>query len=373
MSIAEQDKSTVSKTQASPKPDFDQAIADQFASQTIGLLNKAAVAVMMSIGHRLRLFDAMSQLSASTPQQIAAAAGLQERYVREWLGAMVAGRIVVYDPQAKTYVLPAEHAAFLTRAATPNNLAGVAQWIPLMGQVEDKILDKFRNGGGVCYEEYHRFHDVMAEESGQTTVWGMLDHILPLSPGLRDRLESGIEVLDIGCGAGRALTLLAQAFPRSRFLGIDLCEDAIAMARSHAADQRLANLQFETKDDTQIEGEQRFDLITAFDAVHDQAHPVRLLEAIARLLKHDGTFLMQDIGVSSHVEKNIEHPIGAFVYTISCLHCMTVSLAQNGAGLGAAWGEELALQMLADAGFSHVVVHKLPHDIMNNYYVAKLA
>lgn len=371
MSIAEQDSKSSKKGLRTQE--FDQPKADQFAERMLGVLNDAAIAVMLSIGHRSGLFDTLAQLSPATSADIAAEAGLQERYVREWLGAMVAGRIVDFDPTKQMYFLPNEHAAYLTRSSTPNNLAGVAQWVPMMGQTEEKILEKFRSGGGVCYEEFHRFHHIMAEESGQTVVWGLLDHILPLAPGIKAKLEQGIDVLDVGCGAGRALILMAKMFPKSRFTGIDLCEDAIKLARQHAAEERLTNIKFEAKDDTQIEGTEKFDLITAFDAVHDQADPAGLLRSIARLLKRDGTFLMQDIGVSSHVEKNVTHPLGAFVYTISCLHCMTVSLAQNGAGLGAAWGEELALQMLGEAGFKNVQTHKLPHDIINTYYIAKLA
>jgi 2-polyprenyl-3-methyl-5-hydroxy-6-metoxy-1,4-benzoquinol methylase len=371
MSIVEQH----SKSKTSPRstPQFDQPKADQFAERLLGVLNDAAIAVMLSIGHRSGLFDTLAQLSPASSAEIAEESGLQERYVREWLGAMVAGRIIDFDPEKKMYFLSNEHAAFLTRAATPNNMAGVAQWVPMFGQVEEEILQKFRTGGGIGYDKFHRFHHVMAEESGQTVVWALLDHILPLAPGLKAKLEQGIEVLDVGCGAGRAMILLAKMFPKSRFTGIDLCEDAIQLARQHASDEHLTNIKFEAKDDTHVEGTARFELITAFDAVHDQANPSGLLQSIARLLKPDGTFLMQDIGVSSHTEKNIAHPLGAFVYTISCLHCMTVSLSQNGAGLGAAWGEELALQMLAEAGFKNVTANKLPHDIINNYYIAKLA
>jgi hypothetical protein len=110
---------------------------------------------------------------------------------------------------------------------------------------------------------------------------------------------------------------------------------------------------------------------TAFDAIHDQAQPRRVLRAISEALAADGVFLMQDIRASSHVHENLDHPIGAYLYTVSCLHCMTVSLAAGGEGLGAAWGEEKALELLAEAGFSSVEVRQLPHDIINNYYIAK--
>lgn len=371
MSIVE--KKAKSDGQARRSGEFDQQKADLIAERLIAAMNDTAVMIMLSVGHRTGLFDTLATMPPATSHDIAAEAGLNERYVREWLGAMVAGKIIDYDPAQKLYSLSNEHASLLTRSAVPNNIAGVAQWVAVLGSVEDEIIDKFRTGGGLGYERFHRFHHVMAEESGQTVVWALDEHILPLVPGLREQLEQGIDVLDVGCGAGRAMIELAKRFPKSRFTGIDLCEDAIALACGKVAEEGLTNIHFEAKDDTQIEGAQKFDLITAFDAVHDQADPAALLRSIARLLRPSGTFLMQDIGVSSHAENNIAHPLGAFVYTISCMHCMTVSLSQNGAGLGAAWGEELAQQMLAEAGFQKVTTRKLPHDIINNYYVARLA
>lgn len=348
---------------------FNEARADQFSERMLGILNNSATALMVSIGHRVRLFDAMAKLPAATSVEIAKAAGLNERYVREWLGTMTTGRIVEYDEATATYRLPAEHAAFLTRAASPNNLAVSAQFIPVLAGVEDQIVECFRNGGGVPYSAYPRFHEVMAEESNQTTVAGLFDHILPLVPGLTEKLRGGIEALDVGCGRGRALIQMAQKFPNSSFTGYDLSAEAVADANREAMEKKLNNIGFEVKDVAALNGRLRFDLITAFDAIHDQAKPAAVLNAIANSLTDDGVFLMQDIAGSSHVHKNMEHPLGAYMYTVSCLHCMTVSLAQNGAGLGAVWGEELAQQMLAEAGFKSVEVQRLPHDIINNYYI----
>ena len=198
-------------TGAKSKP-VDQARKESFAESMIDMLNKGALAVMVSIGHRTGLFDAMSRLSPSTSAEIAGEAGLNERYVREWLGAMVTGRVVEFDPEGRIYRLPAEHAASLTRAAAPDNIAAFTQYIPMMGTVEDQIVECFRKGGGVPYSSYRRFHEVMAEDSGQTVVPALIDHILPLVPGFPENLKKGIEVLDIGCGSGKALNLMAEAF-----------------------------------------------------------------------------------------------------------------------------------------------------------------
>jgi 2-polyprenyl-3-methyl-5-hydroxy-6-metoxy-1,4-benzoquinol methylase len=336
----------------------------------LDILNKSAAALMISVGHRTGLFDTLADLPAASSERIAKAAGLNERYVREWLGAMTTARILDYDAENKTFYLPREYAAFLTRAAGSNNLAATVQFVPLLGAVEDQIIDSFVNGGGVPYSSYPRFHEVMAEESQMTVVMGLIDSILPLVPGLIDDLCAGIEVMDVGCGRGRALIRMAESFPNSKFTGYDFSEEAIANAKAEAARKGLTNITFGVKDVAQIDEPGRYDLVTAFDAIHDQAAPRKVLKAIETAIRPGGVFLMQDIRASSHVHKNLDHPLGTFTYTVSCLHCMTVSLAANGEGLGAAWGEEKALELLAEAGFKQVSVKQLEHDIINNYYIS---
>ncbi len=352
-------------------PRIDDAKSEAFAEKMLSVLNGASVGLMACIGHRTGLFDQMADLPPSTSAQIADKAGLNERYVREWLGAMVTGGVVEHDPQNRTYILPKEHAAWLTRAAGSNNIASTTQWIAVMASVEDHITECFKNGGGAQYCQYKRFHEVMAEESSQTVVAALLEHILPLVPGLLDRLKEGMEVLDVGCGSGRAMNLLAETFPASSFTGFDLCSDAVEAAQREATRRDTKNIRFEHKDISKLNGACKFDLITAFDVIHDQADPKGVLRGINQALKPDGLFLMQDIAASSYLHKNMDHPIGPFLYTISTMHCMSVSLAQDGAGLGTVWGEELAQEMLGDAGFRHVEVKRLDHDIINNYYLAR--
>jgi SAM-dependent methyltransferase len=354
-----------------PECPTEESQATNFADRLVQILNDGALSLMLGIGHRTRLFDVMSELLPSTAESIARAAGLNERYVREWLGSMVTGGIVQFDPSLGTYELPPEHAGLLTRLAVPINFASAMQWIAVLGGVEDRIVDCFQNGGGVGYEAFHRFHEVMAEESAQTVVAALTDNILPLADGLAEQLERGIDVLDIGCGSGRAVCRLAAESPNSQFVGFDLCPEAITAGRNEAKRLKLTNVTFEPRDVTKIGDIERFDLITAFDAIHDQARPDVVLREIAAALRPNGTFLMQDILASSHLEQNIDNPIASFLYTISTMHCMTVSLAQGGAGLGTCWGRELAEKMLHAAGFTNVRVEKLPHDDMNYYYIAR--
>lgn len=348
---------------------FNQQKAEAFSEGLVETLNRSAVAMALSIGHRCGIFDTMAGLPASTSQQIADAAGLNERYVREWLGTMVTGRVVNYFPETRTYQLPAEHAAFLTSEGE-FNMASSMQFIPLLGSVEDKLVECFRNGGGVPYSEFPRFHEVMAEESSQTVVAALEPHILPLVPGLTSKLEAGIDVLDVGCGSGRAMIALAERFPNSSFAGYDFSEEGIARARAEAGSKGLKNIRFDVRDAANIGETATYDLITSFDAIHDQADPAGMLASIAQALRPHGVYLIQDITGSSHLEKNYDLPVAPFLYTISYMHCMTVSLAYGGAGLGAMWGEEKAVEMLNAAGFGNVKIKHLEHDFMNTYYVA---
>ncbi len=336
----------------------------------LDILNKSALGLMISIGHRTKLFDVMASVSAAKSTDIASKANLNERYVREWLGALVTARIIEYEPQEKVYSLSKEKADFLTRNGS-FNMATTAQFIPVMAQVEDEIIHCFENGGGVPYESYHRFHDVMAEESSQTVLAELIESILPIVPGITNKLNLGIKVLDVGCGSGRAINLMAKTFPSSHFTGYDFSKEGIQNAKNEQERLGLENVTFEQQDVAHFDHAERFDMITAFDAIHDQANPEKVLENIRHSLKPDGVFLMQDIAGSSHLEKNMNHPLAPFLYTVSCLHCMTVSLALGGRGLGAMWGKEKAIEMLNDAGFSKVDVKQLPHDPINYFYVAK--
>ena len=353
---------------------FDPAKTEAFAEKFLAALNHGALCLMASIGHRTGLFDSMSTHAPATSEELAEQAGLNERYVREWLGAMVTGGVVDYAPATGRYRLPPEHAAFLTRAAAADNMAVFTQYIAELGSVESDIVECFRKGGGVPYEEFTRFHELMAEDSGQSVMSALESHVVPLVPGLAERLAQGIRVLDVGCGMGRIMNRLAELYPKSRFVGMDLSPEAVAGARNEASQKGLRNIEFIARDLSDFDATaapEAFDLITTFDAVHDQAKPLSVLKGIHRALKPDGIYLMQDIRGSSFVHKNIGHPLGTLLYTISTMHCMTVSLAQGGEGLGAMWGEEKTREYLQKAGFRSVETKNLAHDIQNNWYLIR--
>jgi len=353
------------------KQDYDNSKAEEFASKMFQFLNSGMLSLMISIGYKTGLFDIISQLKPSTSQEISQATKLNERYIREWLGAMVTGNIIEYDSLTEKYFLPKEHSAFLTRKSGIDNLAVLAQYVSLMGNVEDKIVECFRNGGGLPYSEYPKFQELQAEETARIFDSKLTNQILPLIPEIDNRLTDGIKVLDIGCGRGRAINLMGKAFSRSEFTGCDISHEGISSAKEEAKNMGLTNVQFEIKDALLVEELGKFDLITAFDTIHDQVQPTKVLKAINASLNNDGFFLMQDIAASSKVEKNIDSLLAPTLYTISTMHCMSVSLAFDGEGLGTMWGKELAVNKLTEAGFKDIKVKNVEGDIMNYYYVSR--
>jgi len=312
---------------------------NDFSNYLIDVINKSSLSIMLSIGHRTKLFDVLSVLSPSTVEEIASKSKLNARYIKEWLGAMVTGKIIEYDSFTNKFWLSKEKAQYLTRENNIYNFSASMQWIPILSQVEDEIVECFVKGGGVPYSSYNRFHEVMAEESYQTVVVGLIKYILPLVPDLIPDLKNGIRVLDIGCGKGKAVNFMAQHFPKSNFYGYDLSKEAISDAIKEAQEMNNSNVDFKIQDILNLTLNDKFDLITAFDAIHDQPKPDLVLKNIYNSLSDNGVFLMQDILASTPLKDNISHPLGTFLYTISCLHCMSVSLSQNGAGLGAMWGQ----------------------------------
>ena len=349
---------------------LDQGALEAFADRMIGILNDACTALLTSIGHQTGVFGTLAATSPATSAEVAEAGGLNERYVREWLNAMTTARIVRYDPESRTYTLPAEHAAWLVEDAGPDNLARVMTFLPMLAEVEQGIVRCFREGGGLSYADYSRFHSVMAEDSKVVVDATLLQRTVPLVDGLDARLRRGVDVADIGCGSGHAINLLARAYPASRFTGFDFSEEAITTGRAEAEAWGLTNATFEVCDVATLDRPDAFDVVTAFDAIHDQAHPAQVLAAIARALRPGGIFLMVDIRAASAVEDNLDLPWAPFLYTVSTMHCMSVSLGLDGDGLGTVWGEQVPTRMLHEAGFTNVAIHTVEGDPFNNYYVA---
>lgn len=354
-----------------------------FSKKMNDILNYGALNLAMGIGYKNEIFDILEDLDKPvTISEIAYASNLNERYLKEWLGIMVSGKIIELS-QTKDgedlYYLPSEHASFLTRKSGSNNLGVYTQEIPLLTSCAMESVNKgFKTGDGIPFSQYPDFQQFMTELSNAKHNDVLIQHFMPsVDKGkLVERLLDGIRVCDLGCGQGVALHLMAKAFPKSTFTGIDNHSEAINTAGKLAKKMNLSNITFMELDASAIYGKeeftQKFDYICAFDSIHDQSYPLKALKGIRYMLAPGGMFSMVDIKASSNLKDNLAHPMGAFLYTVSLMHCMPIGLNDNGAGLGMMWGREKAEKMLAEAGFEHIEVLEMEHDGFNLHYLCRI-
>jgi SAM-dependent methyltransferase len=348
---------------------IDRQRVQDFARKLFGHYTSGILTLMIHIGDRTGLFEAAAK-GPATSAELATRAGLDERYVREWLGAMATGGIIEYDPASRRFTLPAEHAACLTGTSS-RNLAPGSQMLPMLAKRLRAVVECFGTGGGVPYADFRPDFTEAMDASWRLLYDGLLiKSFLPLAKGLPERLRAGIRAVDLGCGTGHAINLMAREYPNSSFTGYDLGADAIERARAEARAMGLTNARFEVVDVTQLPDEPKFDLVMSFDAIHDQRDPAAVLRGAAAVLAPDGIYFMLEPKASSLLEENVGNPFAPYMYGISVLHCMTVSLAEGGTGLGTAWGEQTARRMLAEAGFTSVEVIDAPGP-QNSIYVCR--
>lgn len=351
---------------------IDEQQVERCAQRIFGAYVDSMLVLMIDLADRTGMLDGLVD-GPGTSQQVAERTGLQERYVRECLGALVTGGLVEYDASSERYRLPPEHALCLT-GDTSMNLAPLSRFPTLLAQHLDEGATVTRDGGGIPYERFRPdFTAVMDGVSRGVFDGHLVDAILPLADGLVAQLQRGIRVIDIGCGTGHSTVVLASAFPASTFVGYDLAEEALEVGRAEARAAGLDNVRFEPLDILHLPDDPPAELVVGFDVIHDQADPAGVLHRVHRALVPGGTFLMMDIKAASQLEDNLENPLAPFLYAVSTLHCMTVSLARDGAGLGTVWGEQLARRMLSDAGFVDVRTHDVPDDPLNQIYLARTA
>jgi SAM-dependent methyltransferase len=352
---------------------------EAFSRRMADILNAGAVNLAMAIGYRTRLFDVMDEMDRFAESgEIAEAAGLNERYVREWLAVMATARVVDLksDGTAETFRLPKAHGDFLTRRAGNGNMGVYAQEIPLLTRTAyDAVTEAFSTGAGIPYERYPRFQAFMSELGNMKHRQTLVDVFLPSVDEGRivRRLREGIDVLDLGCGEGVATRLMAEAFPNSRFTGLDLDEPAVEAAQSGGP--LPDNLRFVVRDAAKLADDpgmgNRFDYVLAFDAIHDQTRPMDALRGVRHALRPGGFFSMVDIRAETGVAGNLDHPMGPMLYTVSLMHCLPVGKQDGGPGLGTMWGRQKAEAYLREAGFADIFVQPVPEDPFNLHFLAR--
>jgi SAM-dependent methyltransferase len=346
----------------------DQEKLHAFVGKVLNDTSGMTTTILAALGDRLGLFKTLAAHGPATSAELAKAAGITERYAREWLGGMTTAGYLNYDPATGRFTLPADHEPVLAQEAGPMFFGGAHQMLLGTLGVLDQLTKAFREGSGVPQPAYSE--DWWAGMERFTAGWFenlLLQEWVPAMPRVREALERGADGADVGCNRGRALIKLAQAFPRSRFVGYDIFEAAIKFATDRARAAGVSDrVRFEHRDVSKGLPEQ-FDVVTTFDVIHDAVDPLCLLRAIRGALRPDGTYVCLDINCSDKLEENVG-PLGALFHGFSVLYCMTTSLALGGAGLGTVGLPESKLRELAiEAGFGSV--RRVPlENPFNNLY-----
>lgn len=326
----------------------DGAKVEAFTNKAVGDFAGMMSTVMCMFGDRLGLFTALTESGPATSDELAGRTHLSERYVREWASQLASAGYLAYDPVARRFALPPEHATIL--GAFGGSYQMMYHTLPML----DQFADAFRTGAGIApatlpvevWDGMERYTCAACFQHNLLGEW------IPALPEVRAKLEAGATVADVGCGRGQALIKLAEAFPRSRYVGYDVLDTNVAQATANAARAGVADrVRFERRDGADgLPG--RYDLIATFDVVHDAARPLDLLRAIRRGLADGGTYICLESDGAEHLEDNVG-TVGAMMYGVSVMHCMSVSLGAGGPGLGALGLPEPKLRTLCtEAGFS---------------------
>jgi len=331
-------------------------------ARQVGVDFGATLAVALAyIGDRLGIFRSLADGSAATSEELAARTGLNERYLREWASTMAAAGYIDYDSANQNFAINPAQRTVLLDEKSPFHMTGAFQYAITCIRQLSPLTEAFRHGGGVAFAD---FGPEIAEairrmfQAGYET-W-VASRWIPALPEVQQCLIAGGVAAEVGCGSGQCLIPVAKAFPNSRFTGYDVDPGSIALARERAIREGLAErVSFEEVPAENIPHADRFDLVMAFNCIHDMANPRGALRAIRSALKPTGVMMWSEAKASDRLEENLS-TWGRSLYAASTMHCMTVSLAHNGEGLGSVIGEGLARKLASEAGFSSFAI--LPVD-----------
>jgi SAM-dependent methyltransferase len=344
---------------------------EAFFGKVMTDLSGGMITLTTALGLRLGLFDALAEAPA-TASELAARTAVAERYALEFLRCLHAAGYVEEDPEDGRYRLPPEHAQVLAREGGPLDVGGMVLWMLHSAQVAGRVEQAFRDGKGVPPDAYPDAFWAAMERLGASLYENALtDRFLPAVPGLRERLERGARVLDVGCGSGRALIELARKFPASSFLGVDLLETQVARARRNVLAAGVGDRVEVLRADASAGIASSFDVIALFDVLHDARDPAALLASCRHAIRAGGLVLCLEMACHDHAHDNVG-PMAAALYTVSIFYCMQSSLAQGGPGLGTLGLPESRLRALAsNAGFASV--ERVAGDAMNAFYTLRPA
>jgi len=327
---------------------------NRLVGQMLSDLGGAASVAMVRLGDALGLYKTLHEKGAMTCEDLAAAAGVHERYLREWLSHQAASNYLEYDSQTRKFALPPEQAMFFAIEDSPMTMLGAFDSVAAWAEGQPKVQAAFRNGGGVAWGD---FGTCLFCAVARFFRPGYLQHLvqswLPALEGVTDKLQQGARVADVGCGHGWSTVLMAQAFPESTFFGFDFHPGSIEQAKAHARDHNVTNVQFKVGTAKNY-SEKDLDLVAFFDCLHDMGDPAGAAAHVKRSLKPDGSWMIVEPMAGNKLEDNL-NPIGRIYYAASTLVCVPTSLAQEvGAALGAQAGEARLREVITAGGFGTV-------------------
>jgi 2-polyprenyl-3-methyl-5-hydroxy-6-metoxy-1,4-benzoquinol methylase len=333
----------------------DDAKLHQFIGQMLSDLGGAASIALVRIGDALGFYKTLHARGPMTVSELAAATGVNERYLREWLSHQAASNYLSYDPATQKFTLPEEQAMVFAVDDSPVNMLGAFDAIVAFLGNQEKVQPAFKNGGGVAWgDQTSCLFCATARFFRPGYHNNLIANWLPALDGVVDKLQRGAKVADIGCGHGWSTVLMAKAFPNSEFIGYDFHPSSIEHAQAHAREHDVsANTRFEIATAKEFPGRD-YDLVTFFDCLHDMGDPTGAAAHVRQSLKPDGSWMIVEPMAGDRLEENL-NPVGRIFYAASTLVCVPTSLAQEvGAALGAQAGERRLCEVITAGGFRNV-------------------
>jgi len=339
----------------SASPAINEAKLNDFVMKAVGEMGATINAALIIVGDKLGLYKAMAGAGPMIPAELAKKTGTTERYVREWLSAQAAGGFVEYDAASGKFTLPNEQAMALADEQSPVFLPGFFQMMRAVFVDEPKISEAFRTGKGFGWHEHDHSLFTGCERFFRPNYRAhLISEWIPALGDTKAKLERGAKVADVGCGLGTSTILMAQAFPKSTFVGFDYHDGSIALAKEAAAKAGVADrVKFDIAKAQNFPGK-GFDFVAFFDCLHDMGDPEGAARHVLSTLGPDGTWMIVEPFANDKLEDNL-NPIGRVYYGASTMLCTPASLSQEVAlGLGAQAGEARLSKVLKSAGFTRV-------------------
>jgi 2-polyprenyl-3-methyl-5-hydroxy-6-metoxy-1,4-benzoquinol methylase len=341
---------------------MDETKIQSFQERLFTEMNAGMSSLSIYLGHRLGLFQALAEKGPVTPVELARQTGYNERYIREWLEGMAAGQYLDYDSATGRFELPAEHAAVLVDPDSPSSAIGVIGWVNSFANVMPQLMEAFRTGGGVPYEAYGM--DMVQAQGFSTRPMFINDYVstwIPTMPDIERKLRAGGRAADVGSGVGWSAIALAKGIPGVKIDAIDPDELSLKEARSNAEEAGVSDsiaFHLSTIEDAPVQGP--YDLVAAFECLHDMPYPVQALSRMRELLAPGGAVLIADEAVGDTLEEN-RNFMGHMFYNYSILHCLPQAMVfPDAASTGTVIKPSVLRKYAEEAGFSNVEV--LPID-----------